>query len=109
MHILTTFEWKTFFKELYDKFFETEVSSSAAQVAFYFSFAFFPLLLFLVSLFGMVLDSTDELRRELSEFSDIGRGLHRRRLTLLPFVGLFTLASPVLFLSLDLPLFGHLC
>ena len=68
MHILTTFEWKTFFKELYDKVFETEVSSSAAQVAFYFSFAFFPLLLFLVSLFGMVLDSTDELRRELYQY-----------------------------------------
>lgn len=65
---LTTFEWKVFFKELYDKFFDTEVSSSAAQVAFYFSFAFFPLLLFLVSLFGMVLDSTDELRASLYRY-----------------------------------------
>jgi membrane protein len=42
--------------------------SSAAQVAFYFSFAFFPLLLFLVSLFGIVLDSTDELRGELYQY-----------------------------------------
>jgi membrane protein len=54
-----------FFKELYDKFFETDVMSAAAQVAFYFSFAFFPLLLFLVTLFGLVLESTDELRHEL--------------------------------------------
>ena len=68
MHILRTLEWKVFFKELYDKFFDTEVSSSAAQVAFYFSFAFFPLLLFLVSLFGLVLDSTDELRDELFQY-----------------------------------------
>jgi membrane protein len=65
VHIFSTFEWKTFFKELYDKFFDTDVLSSAAQVAFYFSFAFFPLLLFLVSLFGLVLESTDDLRSEL--------------------------------------------
>jgi membrane protein len=42
--------------------------SASAQVAFYFSFAFFPLLLFLVSLFGLVLDSTDELRRQLYNY-----------------------------------------
>jgi membrane protein len=64
----STFEWKVFFKGLYDKFFETDVMSAAAQVAFYFSFAFFPLLLFLVSLFGMLLDSTDELRGELYRY-----------------------------------------
>jgi len=63
-----TFEWKMFFKELYDKFFETDVMSASAQVAFYFSFALFPLLIFLVSLFGMVLESTDELRRELYSY-----------------------------------------
>lgn len=63
-----TFAWKTFFQELYDKFLETDVMSSAAQVAFYFSFAFFPLLLFLVSLFGLVLESTDELRVELYRY-----------------------------------------
>jgi membrane protein len=57
-----------FFKELYDKFFGTDVMSASAQVAFYFSFALFPLLIFLVSLFGMVLESTDELRRELYSY-----------------------------------------
>jgi membrane protein len=64
----STFQWKIFFRGLYDKFFETDIMSSAAQVAFYFSFAFFPLLLFLVSLFGIVLESTDELRGELYRY-----------------------------------------
>ena len=68
MAFLSDFAWKTFFKGLYEKFFETDVMSSAAQVAFYFSFAFFPLLLFLVSVFGMVLESTDELRAELYQY-----------------------------------------
>ena len=65
---LPSLDWKTFFKELYTKFFETEVSSASAQVAFYFSFAFFPLLLFLVSLMGMVLESTEELRAQLYSY-----------------------------------------
>jgi membrane protein len=68
MGFISKFEWKVFSKELYEKFFETDVMSSSAQVAFYFSFAFFPLLLFLVSVFGMVLESTDELRAELYQY-----------------------------------------
>lgn len=57
---------KTFFKRLYQKaLFEEDVLSTAAQVAFYFSFALFPLLLFLVSLFGIILESADEFRNEL--------------------------------------------
>ena len=59
------FQFKTFFYKLYDKIFEEDIMSSAAQVAFYFSFALFPLLLFLVTLFGMVLSSADDLRGEL--------------------------------------------
>jgi membrane protein len=66
--MFSTFEWKMFFKELYKKFFETDVMSAAAQVAFYFSFAFFPLLLFLISLFGLVLESTEELRGQLYRY-----------------------------------------
>ena len=65
MAFFSEFEWKKFLEELYDKFFETDVMSASAQVAFYFSFAFFPLLLVLVTLFGIVLGSTDELRTEL--------------------------------------------
>jgi len=57
---------KDFFYRLYDKAFnEEDLTSSAAQVAFYFTFALFPLLLFLISLFGIVLESADDLRTEL--------------------------------------------
>ena len=58
-------EYSDFFKRLWDKISDDDIPGNAAQVAFYFSFAFFPLLLFLVTLFGIVLDSTDELRTEL--------------------------------------------
>ncbi|MGI8544078.1 MAG: YihY/virulence factor BrkB family protein [Aridibacter sp.] len=62
---LKNLEIKNFLLILYDKFMEEDVLSSAAQVAFYFSFSIFPLLLFLISLIGMVLDSADDLRNEL--------------------------------------------
>ncbi len=47
---------------------ETDLLGRAAQVAFYFSFAFFPLLLFLVSLTGLVLESTETLEAELYRY-----------------------------------------
>jgi membrane protein len=53
---------------LYQKAFYDDIFSRAAQVAFYFSFAIFPLLLFLVSLFGFILGTTDELRNELFRY-----------------------------------------
>ncbi len=56
---------KTFFIRLYEKSFEDDIFSRAAQVAFYFSFAIFPLLLFLVSLFGIFLDSVGSFKLEL--------------------------------------------
>jgi membrane protein len=57
---------KDFFKRLYDKsWVEEDLLSSAAQVAFYFAFALFPLLLFLVALFGFVLESANDLRDEM--------------------------------------------
>jgi len=59
------FPWKKFFLGLYAKATDNDIFSHAAQVAFYFSFALFPLLYFLVSLFGMVLDSSQGLRDEL--------------------------------------------
>jgi uncharacterized BrkB/YihY/UPF0761 family membrane protein len=52
---LRGFKWKDFFKRLYERMTDTDVFSRSAQVAFYFSFSLFPLLLFLVSLFGLVL------------------------------------------------------
>ena len=59
------YEFKKFFHRLYEKFTEEDIFSSAAQVAFYFSFALFPLLLFLISLFGIILESADDFRAEL--------------------------------------------
>jgi membrane protein len=62
------FEWKRFTSHLYDKSFETDIFGRAAQVAFYFSFAFFPLLLSLLTIVGIVLESTDNLQKELYRY-----------------------------------------
>ena len=64
---IAAFDWKRFFVRLYEKSIDADIFSRAAQVAFYFSFALFPLLYFLVSLFGMVLESSDGLKAELYE------------------------------------------
>jgi membrane protein len=61
-------DWKDFFRRFYAKFSETDVPNRAAQVAFYFSFAFFPLLLFLISLLGLVLESTETLKTQLYQY-----------------------------------------
>jgi membrane protein len=68
MQWFRNFKWKEFGSALYDKALETDLFGRAAQVAFYFSFAFFPLLLFLVTLFGMILESTDRLQGELYQY-----------------------------------------
>lgn len=59
---------KHFILEFYERFFESDLLDRAAQVAFYFSFALFPLLFFLVSFFGLLLDSTDALKAELFDY-----------------------------------------
>jgi membrane protein len=59
---------RVFLNKLYEKVIETDVMSRAAQIAFYFSFAFFPLLLFLITLFGLVLHATDTLQGELYQY-----------------------------------------
>lgn len=68
MKWLTHFAWKTFLHNLYDKAMETDLFGRAAAVAFYFSFAFFPLLFFLVTLFGLVLEFADKLQAELYQY-----------------------------------------
>ena len=68
MQWFKNFEWEKFGRSVYDKTLETDVFGNAAQVAFYFSFAFFPLLLFLVTLFGMILESTTSLQSELYQY-----------------------------------------
>ena len=65
---LSEFPIKEFAWALYAKVFDSDVFSRAAQVAFYFSFALFPLLYFLVSLFGIVIESSDGLRNELFSY-----------------------------------------
>ncbi len=63
---LKNIKYKDFFWRLYTKSFDEEdVISNAAQVAFYFLLALFPLLLFLVSLFGIALESANDLKGEL--------------------------------------------
>src|SRR3982751_3954521 len=60
--------YRTFATRLYNKFFDDDVLSSSAQVAFYLSFALFPLLFFLVSLFGIILGNSDDIRLELFSY-----------------------------------------
>lgn len=68
MQWFRNFKWKKFGRELYKKTLETDVFGRAAQVGFYFSFAFFPLLLFLVTLFGIILESTESMQAELYQY-----------------------------------------
>jgi membrane protein len=65
MKAITSFDWRQFFVRLYERSLDAEIFSHAAQVAFYFSFALFPLLYFLVSLFGLLLESSEGLKSEL--------------------------------------------
>jgi membrane protein len=66
--MIRSFDWKHFFTRLYERTFEAEIFDRAAQVAFYFSFAVFPLLYFLVSLFGLLIESSEGLRGELFSY-----------------------------------------
>lgn len=59
---------KAFLKKLYEKSIKDDIFSSAAQVAFYLSFAIFPLLLFLVTLLGIVLGSAHHFRADLFSY-----------------------------------------
>lgn len=58
-----------------------DVVSNAAQIAFYFIFALFPLLLFLLSLFGLVLGSAENMRQEL--FAYLGQVIPASAVTLI--------------------------
>src|SRR5436190_14172224 len=68
MQWFKNFGFTKFGHALYDKMLGTDVFGNSAQVAFYFSFAFFPLLLFLVTLFGIILESTTSLQSELYQY-----------------------------------------
>jgi len=60
---------KDFLWRLYNKGFDEEdILSNSAQIAYFFLFALFPLLLFLVSIFGFVLDSASDLKVEMFDY-----------------------------------------
>lgn len=59
---------KQFLFRLYEKSFDEDIFSNAAQVAFYFLFALFPLLVFLISIFGIILGQSNEMRSELFNY-----------------------------------------
>jgi membrane protein len=65
---LLHFPWVDFFRRLYERMTDADLFDRSAQVAFYFSFSLFPLLFSLVSLFGMVLGSTEGLKDELFQY-----------------------------------------
>lgn len=66
--MMATFDWKHFSARLYARTFEADIFNRAAQVAFYFSFAVLPLIYFLVSLFGLMIESSEGLRGELFSY-----------------------------------------
>ena len=63
--MLSKSEISALFKKLYQKIFDDDILGNAAQVAFYFSFALFPLLLFLMSVLGIVLNDKADLQEQL--------------------------------------------
>ena len=60
-----SFDYKDFFKRLSEKNTDDDIIGNAAQIAFYFTFALFPLLLFLMSLLGIILSNKQGLQDEL--------------------------------------------
>ena len=55
-------------KKVYEKFVSEDISTNAAQVAFYFIFALFPLLLFLLNVIGLFLGAAEDVRNELFNY-----------------------------------------
>lgn len=72
---------KDFLKRVYDEAMAEDVVGNAAQVAFYFIFALFPLLLFLLSLFGLVLGKAEDMRQEF--FAYLGQIIPASAVTLI--------------------------
>jgi membrane protein len=63
--------YKELFDRLRQKMSDDDIIGNAAQVAFYFTFALFPLLLFLMTLFGIILNDKQDLQAQL--FDMLGR------------------------------------
>src|SRR5436190_23024130 len=54
-----------FFKRLWGKISDDDILGNSAQVAFYFSFAIFPLMLFLMSVLGVILSDKTQMQNKL--------------------------------------------
>lgn len=65
MKFISSKNWKDLFWRLYERSFDADIFGRAAQVAFYFTFAIFPFIYFLVSLLGLLLETSDGFRSEL--------------------------------------------
>ena len=65
MLIPHNFPYLEFLKKLYERVFDADIFNRAAQVAFYFSFSLFPLLFFLLSVLGLILESAENLRSQI--------------------------------------------
>ena len=57
-----------YLRELLKRLFEADVINKAAQVAFFFTFSILPLLIFITSLFGFIVDSSEALQEELFSY-----------------------------------------
>ena len=69
MHFFQKRDWRRFFSKLYKKVMEeTELFGMAAQIAFFLSSSLFPLLFFLISLLGLILESTRGFQAELYSY-----------------------------------------
>jgi len=64
-------KWRTLAKRVWDELYSGELLTHAAALSFYFLFALFPLLIFLMSLFGLFVDRGSDLRTSL--FGYLGR------------------------------------
>jgi membrane protein len=60
--------WSELGKRVYNETNKDDVWGSAAQLAYYFLFAFFPLLIFLTSIFGFIVGTNNELRNGLFQY-----------------------------------------
>src|SRR5688500_378024 len=65
MAVKTAFDWSRFFGKLYNRAYDAAILTSAAAIDFYFSFALFPLLYFVISLLGLILGTANAVRSEL--------------------------------------------
>ena len=66
--------WKEFFLRLWRQIWEDEVLGRCAELAYFFLFSIFPLLLFLTTLLGYLAQSSAELRLNLFQYLAIPTG-----------------------------------